>query len=70
MSTSPEKPVDDSDNDPDFCPDEPGPSVRRSRLFNLSAEVSSLIESDSDSDTISQETEKRGKKLCKKRVRD
>lgn len=72
-SSSSEEPVDDSDNDPDFHPDDPGPSVRRSSLFDLSAEVSSLVESDSDSDNnnnVPQETVERGKKLCKKRAKD
>lgn len=76
-SSSPDEQIDDSDNDPDFCPDDPGPS-RRFSLFNSSARVSSLIESDSESncegDSISnnilQETKKKGKQVCKKRVKD
>lgn len=49
-SNSPSEQFDDSDRDPHFSPDGPGPSVRCFAVFNSSAEISSLVQSDSESD--------------------
>lgn len=69
-SNSSSEQFDDSDRDPDFSLEDPGASVRRISLFNSSAEISSLVLSDSESDGDEQEQTVVTKKAVKKRVRD
>ena len=64
-SSSRNEQFDDQDRDPDFSPDDPGPSVRRFSVFNSSAEISSLVQSDSESDDGEQK-----QTVVKKRARD
>lgn len=69
-SNSPSEQFDDSDRDPDFCPDDPEATVKRFSVFNLSAQISSMVQSDSEDDHRDQEQTVAKKKVGKKRVRD
>lgn len=69
-SNSSSEQFDDSDKDPDFSLDDPGPSVKRFSLFNSSAEISSLVQSDSESGNDEQTQRVVKKQVFKKRARD
>ncbi|KAF2883576.1 hypothetical protein ILUMI_22594 [Ignelater luminosus] len=66
----PNEQFDDSDRNPDFSPDDPGPSVRRFSVFNSSAEISLLVQSDSESDDGEQKQTVVKKQVVKKRARE
>ena len=69
-SNSASEQFDNLDRDPDFTPEDSGPCVRRFSVFNSSAEISSLVQSDSESDDGEQKQTVVKKQVVKKRARD